>query len=51
MIENEGIEKFIRSDLADFGGYSARISPDTLEGKVEVPAENSISIRTTGRQG
>jgi histidinol-phosphate aminotransferase len=44
MIENEGIEKFILSDLADFGGYSARISPDTLEGKVEVPAENIIKL-------
>jgi len=44
MSEDKGIEKYIRSDLAGFGGYSARISPDTLEGKVEVPVENVIKL-------
>ncbi len=44
MPEKSGIEKLIRRDLADFGGYSARISPDTLEGKVEVPVENIIKL-------
>jgi len=40
----EGIERFIRSDLTTFGGYSARRSPDTLEGKVEVPVESIIKL-------
>ncbi len=44
MSEDRGIEKFIRPDLAAFGGYSARISPDTLEGRVEVPVENIIKL-------
>ncbi|MFB0559036.1 MAG: histidinol-phosphate transaminase [Dehalococcoidales bacterium] len=44
MSEKEGIEKFIRSDLVTFGGYSARKSPDTLKGKVEVPVENIIKL-------
>jgi len=39
-----GIEKYIRPDLATFGGYSARISPDTLKGKVEVPVEDIIKL-------
>mgnify|MGYP001133277663 CR=1 FL=1 len=39
-----GIEKYIRPDLAAFGGYSARISPDTLKGKVEVPVEDIIKL-------
>src|SRR4030042_256919 len=34
----------IRTDLAAFGGYSARISPDTLDGKVEVPVEAIIKL-------
>ncbi|MFH0768005.1 MAG: aminotransferase class I/II-fold pyridoxal phosphate-dependent enzyme, partial [Chloroflexota bacterium] len=42
--ENMGIEKFIRPDLLAFGGYSARISPETLEGKVEVPVESIIKL-------
>ncbi|GAI88092.1 unnamed protein product, partial [marine sediment metagenome] len=37
MTPSEGIERFIRPDLITFGGYSARKSPETLEGKVEVP--------------
>jgi len=41
---SEGIEGFIRPDLVTFGGYSARKSPDTLEGKVEVPVENIIKL-------
>ncbi len=39
-----GIERFIRSDLITFGGYSAHTSPETLEGKVEVPVENIIKL-------
>jgi len=41
---SEGIERFIRPDLITFGGYSARKSPETLEGKVEVPVENIIKL-------
>ncbi len=41
---SKGIEKFIRPDLATFGGYSARVSPETIEGKVEVPVENIIKL-------
>ncbi len=41
---SEGIERLIRPDLITFGGYSARKSPETLEGKVEVPVENIIKL-------
>src|SRR3989304_5999605 len=44
MAEKEGIEKLIRADLAGFGGYSAATSPETLEGKVEVPVEDIIKL-------
>ncbi len=44
MSEKEGIEKLIRPDLTGFGGYSARTSPDTLEGKTEVPADDIIKL-------
>ena len=44
MSEKVGIERFIRPDLITFGGYSARTSPETLEGKVEVPIENIIKL-------
>jgi len=44
MSESAGIEKFIRSCLEAFGGYSASTSPDTLEGKVEVPVETIIKL-------
>ena len=44
MTPSEGIERFIRPDLITFGGYSARKSPETLEGKVEVPVENIIKL-------
>ena len=38
------IEKFIRSHLADFAGYSASTSPDTLAGRVEVPLDSVIKL-------
>jgi len=41
---SEGIERFIRSDLIAFGGYSAHTSPETLEGKIAVPVENIIKL-------
>jgi len=44
MAKKEGMQKFIRPDLAAFGGYSAATSPETLEGKVEVPMENIIKL-------
>jgi len=39
-----GIEKYIRSHLKDFTGYSASISPDTLTGKIEVPESDIIKL-------
>lgn len=44
MTEKTGIEKFIRPNLASFGGYSAATSPETLEGKVTVPVESIIKL-------
>jgi histidinol-phosphate aminotransferase len=44
MTQNEGIEKFIRPELTAFGGYSAATSPETLEGKVDVPVEKIIKL-------
>jgi histidinol-phosphate aminotransferase len=44
MSESMEIEKLIRPDLATFGGYSASTSPETLEGKVEVPVESIIKL-------
>jgi len=39
-----GIERLIRPDLVNFGGYVASKSPDTLDGKVEVPVDNIIKL-------
>jgi len=44
MSEDAGMEKLIRPDLVTFAGYSARTSPETLEGKVEVPVESIIKM-------
>ncbi len=44
MSEGIGIERLIRSDLATFDGYVASKSPETLEGKVEVPVESIIKL-------
>jgi len=41
---SKGIERLIRPDLFSFGGYSASTSPETLEGKVEVPIESIIKL-------
>jgi len=40
----EGIERLIRPELVGFGGYAASKSPQTLEGKVEVPVEDIIKL-------
>lgn len=44
MVDSDGIEKLIRSNLAGFTGYSASTSPDTLAGKVDVPLDNIIKM-------
>lgn len=44
MSKNIGIERLIRPDLVAFGGYAARKSPETLEGKVQVPVESIIKL-------
>lgn len=44
MADSEGIEKLIRSHLMGFTGYSASTSPDTLEGKVDVPLESIVKM-------
>lgn len=44
MSGKDSIKQNIRPDLVTFGGYSARISPDTLEGKVEVPVDTIIKL-------
>jgi len=36
--------RLVRPDLADFTGYSAATSPETLEGKVDVPVESIIKL-------
>jgi histidinol-phosphate aminotransferase len=43
-VTQDGIERFIRPDLASFGGYSAATSPETLKGKTEVEPENIIKL-------
>ena len=44
MTSSEGIDKLIRGDLVNFGGYAASKSPETLKGKVEVPVERIIKL-------
>ncbi len=39
-----GIERLIRPDLVNFGGYAARTSPETLEEKVKIPVEDIIKL-------
>ncbi len=41
---SEGIDRLIRPDLVTFSGYTAHTSPETLEGKVEVPVESIIKL-------
>jgi histidinol-phosphate aminotransferase len=44
LADSEGIKKFIRPHLMGFSGYSASTSPDTLEGKIDVPIESVIKM-------
>ena len=41
---SRGIEKLIRSHLANFAGYSASTSPETLAGRIEVPVASIIKL-------
>jgi histidinol-phosphate aminotransferase len=41
---SEGIKKFIRPHLLGFTGYSASTSPDTLEGKIDIPVGNIVKM-------
>lgn len=43
-MNDEGIEKLIRPELVNFGGYAASKSPETLKDKVEVPVEGIIKL-------
>lgn len=44
MPDLDGIGKLIRSHLKNFTGYSASVSPETLEGKIDAPIENIIKL-------
>jgi len=44
VAEPEGIRKFIRPHLLEFTPYSASTSPDTLEGKIDVPVADIIKV-------
>ncbi len=44
MVASAGIEKLIRPDLVNFGGYAASKAPETLAGKIEVPVEEVIKL-------
>ncbi len=44
MSKKVRMEKLIRPDLVNFGGYSAATYPETLEGKIEVPVESIIKL-------
>jgi len=41
---SDGIERYVRPELASFGGYSAATSPETLEGKTEVAAQDIVKL-------
>ena len=44
MSEGMEIERLMRSEMITLGGYAARKSPETLEGKVDVPVEDIIKL-------
>ncbi len=44
MTESDGIVKFVLPHLLGFSGYSASVSPDTLEGKIDVPLEDIVKL-------
>jgi histidinol-phosphate aminotransferase len=44
MAPNAGIERLLRPEMIAARGYPASTSPETLEGRVEVPVENIIKL-------
>jgi histidinol-phosphate aminotransferase len=44
LSESTGIERLVKSNLVSFNGYSARESPETLEGELEVPVGQVIKL-------
>ncbi|MFH0914041.1 MAG: histidinol-phosphate transaminase [Chloroflexota bacterium] len=40
----EGIERLVRPELRQLAGYSAAKSPETLDGKTEVPVEDIVKL-------
>ena len=44
LSESAGIERLIKSNLANFKGYSARESAEALEGELTVPVESVIKL-------
>ncbi len=44
MSEGGGIERFVKANLADFTGYSARESPEALGSELSVPVESVIKL-------
>ena len=43
-MSSDDIVKLIRPELQSLGGYSAHTSPETLAGKIDVPAEKIIKL-------
>ncbi len=43
-MDNESIEKLIRQDLLDFGGYAASKSPEILKAEIKGPLEGVIKL-------
>jgi histidinol-phosphate aminotransferase len=41
---SDGIEKYVRPELKEFGGYAASKAPETLKGKIEVPVEKIVKM-------
>ncbi len=41
---SDDISKLIRPELQSLGGYSAHTSPETLAGKIDIPAEEIIKL-------
>jgi histidinol-phosphate aminotransferase len=43
-MSEEGIEKFVLTELKNFGGYAASKAPETLKGKIDIPVEKIIKM-------
>jgi histidinol-phosphate aminotransferase len=44
LSERSGIERLVKANLVNFDGYSARVSPETLEGELEVPVGSVLKL-------